>query len=508
MDAAIPLKNHQHGFRANRSTVTALQETVHNITAGLNSKKPAKRTVLVAIDLSKAFDTVCHEQLLKDLLHLNISCVLKKFLCSYLRGRQQYTEFRGHKSKCRVVRQGVPQGGVLSPALFNLYLSSMPDPPDGIVLISYADDCQALASGSIISDICATLNPYLDVLAGWFRERKLEISAEKSTATLFTTWTNEIGTVLPIKMDGKEIPTCQNPKILGLTLDPLLNFGEHIKVMKERVQHRNNALKCLAGSTWGKNKEVLKDTYKAIGRSVLNYAAPIWTPLLSQSKWDELEPVQNAALRTISGCVKMSDPHHLNQECEILPVRTHSTLLTDQFLLAMHQEHHPNHHQLAQPPRARPMRENILSHKDNIAAILNNKQVITRNEFKVMNKQVHTATVAKTIRQYRPNKVLGSKPPSVNNAEEITLPRRTRTVLAQLRSGYSSHLQSFLHRINKAPDNLCPNCKLAPHTTQHLFVCPANPTNLTIEELWKHPTRAAEFLQLPTTEIEDTEDPG
>ena len=113
LSAAIPLKDHQHGFRQARSTVSALQETTSFIERGLNHKKPAQRSVLVAIDLSKAFDTVCLEQLLKDILHLNLCHPLKKFLAAYLRGRHQYTEFRGCKSKLRVVKQGVPQGGVL-----------------------------------------------------------------------------------------------------------------------------------------------------------------------------------------------------------------------------------------------------------------------------------------------------------------------------------------------------------------------------------------------------------
>ncbi|MCP3667648.1 MAG: hypothetical protein GY696_35020, partial [Gammaproteobacteria bacterium] len=181
--AAVKLQDHHHGFRKHHSTTTALQEVNHHIASNLNRK--------VALDLSRAFDTVDHELLLKDILHLELSGTLIKFLCSYLRGKQQYNDFCNCKSKFRVVRQGVPQGGVLSPLLFNLYMSSLPTPPGNIRIVSYADDCQVLNSGKYIDETSREINPYLDKLTNWFKEPSLEISAEKSMDTVFTTSSNE-----------------------------------------------------------------------------------------------------------------------------------------------------------------------------------------------------------------------------------------------------------------------------------------------------------------------------
>lgn len=498
LNHAIPLKDHQHGFRQTRSTVTALQETVNIINRGFNDVKGPQRTVLVAIDLSKAFDTVSHEQLLKDILNLELCNPLKKFLAAYLRGRQQYTEFRGCRSKSRVVRQGVPQGGILSPVLFNLYLSSIPDPPEGIILLSYADDCQTLAQGRKYDVICQKLNPYLDTLADWFASRKLEISAEKSTCTLFTSWQGDVNKTLPIKIKDKEVPTTKTPKLLGLNLDNKLSFGHHVKLLKEKVINKNNVLKCLAGSSWGKDKEVLIDTYKALGRSTLNYAAPVWTPFLSTTNWDDLEIAQNNALRLATGCVKMTNANHLHQECKVLPVIDHSKLLTRQYLLAMHKPEHPNHHQVHDQRTAK---KSIMNFKPDIQPVLNNARSITNVEYKQMNKQIHTNTVQSTIDSYIPNKVLQTSPPEINSEEKI-LPRRSRTTLAQLRSGYSSYLNTFLHRINRSQTEMCPSCHNAPHTSEHIFQCPAKPcpTNLSITSLWTDPVKAAEFLGLPTEE--------
>ena len=99
LSASIPLAAHQHGFRKGRSTQTALQEVTDYITTGLNKPKPVDRTVLVAVDLSKAFDTVNLEILLKDISGLPLDSTITKFLFSYLRGRQTYVEFRGQKSR-------------------------------------------------------------------------------------------------------------------------------------------------------------------------------------------------------------------------------------------------------------------------------------------------------------------------------------------------------------------------------------------------------------------------
>ncbi len=495
VSAAVDLQDHQHGFRKHRSTVSALQEVNHHIASNLNRKKPCHRTILVAIDLSKAFDTVDHELLLKDILHLELSDTLIKFLCSYLRGRQQYTVFRNCKSKYRVVRQGVPQGGVLSPLLFNLYMRSLPAPPGNIKLISYADDCQVLNSGPTIDKTCHEINPYLDQLVKWFKERSLEISPEKSTATIFTTFSNEVSTTLPITIMGKDVPTVKHPKILGVTFDPMLNFGQHSTETKKKVTQRNNVLKCLAGTDWGKSKETIVNTYKAIGRSVLNYGAPVWTPSLSATNWGELQRAQNSALRVATGCIKMTQVSHLHQETNLLPVKEHNDMLTDQYLLSMHRPIHPNHHLLHKPPMPRKMRKTIIDHLPHVEPYLRDGPPVEQN-YKKRLKKIHDNAHRDCRNKYPVNKVLNTRPPAINIQEEKTLSRQTRSTLAQLRSGYSTFLQSTISRFDTSKSIRCPDCNIADHTTEHLFNCTFKTTTLSPTDLWTQPKKSAEFLGL------------
>ena len=286
---AAPLKTHQHGFRKLHSTTTALTEITNYITDGLNKKKPVQRTVGTGLDLKSAFDLVNHQILLQDIFNMNMNHRLKKFLKSYLNGRQSYTFFQGVRSKFRILRQGVPQGGVLSPFLFNLYMSDMPTPSGSMKIITYADDTTILNRNKNIDRACAQMNPYLDRLASWFSERKLLLSATKSTTTVFTTASNEAGRDLPVYIDGDKIPTSTEPKLLGVTLDPMLNFGKHVKSLRAKLSQRNNVLKALAGSTWGKSKEVLLTTYKAIGKSLVSYGTQVWSPLISPTNWDLIQ---------------------------------------------------------------------------------------------------------------------------------------------------------------------------------------------------------------------------
>ena len=101
---SITLAEHQHRFREGRSTAAALQQITDHIRTGLNKNKPVDLTVMVAIDLSKAFNMVHHEIHLKDISELPLNSRIKRFLASYLRGRQTYVEM----SKLCKMRQGVP----------------------------------------------------------------------------------------------------------------------------------------------------------------------------------------------------------------------------------------------------------------------------------------------------------------------------------------------------------------------------------------------------------------
>ena len=124
-----------------------------------------------------------------------------------------------------------------------------------------------------------------------------------------------------IFIENSHLPLVKCPRILGVYLDPSLSFNKHSQYVAERVSGRNNILKALAGTSWGQQKETLLMTYKAVGRSIINYAAPVWSPNLHDANYRKIQYTQNEALRIATGCHKMSSIDHLHTEAEMLKVR-------------------------------------------------------------------------------------------------------------------------------------------------------------------------------------------
>jgi len=123
-------------------------------------------------------------------------------------------------------------------------------------------------------------------------------------------------------------------------------------MLKQLVRARNNILKALAGTSWV-NRKIIILTYQALGRSVIDYAAPVWAPLINDTTWKYVQTSQNEALRIATGCHKMAHTDHLHRETKLLPVKYHSELLAKQYWLSCHRPHHPCHHLSTEsaPPR-------------------------------------------------------------------------------------------------------------------------------------------------------------
>ena len=119
----------QHGYNAQHSTVTALHTLNNTVAKGFNQMAPPARTITVALDMSKAaFDTVNTHPLIGKLLRISTPGTIVKFVANYIKRCKAYTSFRNHKSIQCQVKAGVPQGGVLSPTLFNIHTADIPTP--------------------------------------------------------------------------------------------------------------------------------------------------------------------------------------------------------------------------------------------------------------------------------------------------------------------------------------------------------------------------------------------
>ena len=115
-------------------------------------------------------------------------------------------------------------------------------------------------------------------------------------------------------------------------MDTSLSFNKHSSHVAERVSGRYNILKALAGTYWGQQKETLLMTYKAVGRSIINYAAPVWNTNLRDTNYRNIQYTQNEALRISTRCHKMSSVDHLHAAANMLKVKEHSELRSAPYL--------------------------------------------------------------------------------------------------------------------------------------------------------------------------------
>ena len=196
----------QHGIRPNHSTCTSQSTISADIAAGFSRKKPAHRTVLVALDLTAAFDNENHKQLLDCVFNTNIPATIRCWLYNYMQNSRANVHFRQKESKSRKVKTGVVQGGVLSPALFNYYLADFQTPPPNIKLIKYADDIAIFTSGPVVADVINGLNIYLSQVLNYINNEKLTVLTAKYTATHFTPDTHEHHLHPQVKLANQVLP--------------------------------------------------------------------------------------------------------------------------------------------------------------------------------------------------------------------------------------------------------------------------------------------------------------
>ena len=161
------------------TTITALS------TDGFNQNLSLSRTVLATLDLSKAFDMVCHRTLVKLIYDTPLPRGINPWLSNYLNGRQATALFNNQESPNKLVRCGVPQSSVHSPTFFKFYVDDAPTPPNNVRFTSYADDFHPFSQSPDVEAASRPLNDYLHHLFNFFTSRKLSFVTSDGSVTLF-----------------------------------------------------------------------------------------------------------------------------------------------------------------------------------------------------------------------------------------------------------------------------------------------------------------------------------
>ena len=282
----------QYGFRNARSTSMAITQLIEELT---NANDEKKYTVGVFIDLKKAFDTIDHTLLLRKLEHYGIRGVAHSWLKSYLNLRKQFVHINDFNSDLLDVKCGVPQGSILVPKLFILYINDICNVTDILNFILFADDTNIFCSGKNIETLCKTVSKELDKLNIWFAVNKLSLNVSKTNFILFGNKKHTTEDV-HITINNVKIDRVYVTKFLGVMIDHNLNWKEHIDVINSKI---SKSIAIIYKASKILKTASLYTLYCSLFLPYLNYCAENWGNTY-ESNFSKLFLKQKRVIRIIS----------------------------------------------------------------------------------------------------------------------------------------------------------------------------------------------------------------
>ena len=286
----------QFGFRQNHSTNHALLSMTQEIKDTIEKGKIA---IGVFVDFQKAFDTVNHQILLRKLHHYGIRGSANDWFKSYLTKRRQCVSINGTTSESQYTKHGVPQGSVLGPLLFLIYINDLHNCIKHSTVRHFADDTNLLYSikkkeQDRNRNIVRNLNTDLRSLNQWLLANKISLNSTKTELIFF----RKINTPIPnlkIKLNGVRLKESSEVKYVGIIFDEYLTFNTHIRIMNARLKRANNLI---AISRHYVSKELLRQIYYGQFYSHLNYGCQLWGQNSQQIA--QTITLQNKAVRLMS----------------------------------------------------------------------------------------------------------------------------------------------------------------------------------------------------------------
>ena len=280
------LSKEQHGFRSGRSCATQLLEIMEIWTALLDKGIAVD---CIYLDFAKAFDKVPHARLVEKIKAYGIKGELLDWISDFLSNREQRVIINNESSEIKKVTSGIPQGSVLGPTLFVIYINDLPDSLNSYIRI-FADDTKIFKAIKSIED-CDILQNDLNELIAWSEKWQLTFNADKCKIIHYGINNLDINYV----MAGTELEVVANERDLGVVFDDQLKFSSHIRGI---VNKANSRLGIIKRNFSDLTKEVFLPLYKSLIRPILEYCSCIWSPVLKSDNY-EIEKVQKRATKLV-----------------------------------------------------------------------------------------------------------------------------------------------------------------------------------------------------------------
>ena len=304
----------QHGFQSQRSCETQLVQFVHDIISNLDGavNRGHKQTDLIIMDFAKAFDKVPHRRLLHKLEYYGIRGSTHKWINSWPSGRTQQVVLDGQASDPVPVLSGVPQGSVLSPVLFLIFINDLLDNIRSSVRL-FADDCVLYRNIHSLQD-CLTLQEDLTSLGQWEADRQMKFNVAKCHSMRVTRHQHHKQILFDYSLHNQTLENVHSAKYLGITITDNMDWGQHVSEISSKATKTLGFLRRSLAFAPRSTKEI---AYKTLVRPKLEYAAPIWSPHL-KLQINQIEKVQRSAARwTCRGWRNTSSVGEILDELEL-----------------------------------------------------------------------------------------------------------------------------------------------------------------------------------------------
>jgi len=319
----------QFGFRPNHSTIHPIVHLNTFVTQAFNDKK---HVLAIFCDLRKAFDCVNHNILFKKLKKIGVRGIELEWFKSYFSERKQFVSLNGYDSALLEIVLGVPQGSILGPLLFLIYINDLPE-CTLLKILLFADDTTILAAGDNLEELYNTVNREFYKIACYFRRNLLSLHPKKTQYIVFSTsrgagefqgdvylnYNNPdqgdpslIHTLTRV-MGGPDDPAV---KFLGLYIDPSLNFKHHIQTIRKKL---SSALFFMRTAKNTLNTKALTSLYYSLFHSHLIYGIQVWG-CCSQESINLLHKLQKKAIRIIHGLPYNGHTESFFKKSKILPL--------------------------------------------------------------------------------------------------------------------------------------------------------------------------------------------
>jgi hypothetical protein len=301
----------QFGFRPGHNTVQQITRIINDISINFNKNNVTSMTLL---DIEKAFDKVWHDGLTYKMIRYKYPDTLTKLVRSFLDDRTFNVQVNNALSDTKRMKAGVPQGSVLSPKLFALYINDIPR-TDRTCTALYADDTAIYAHSHHAEVANKQVQLHLNRILTYFDKWKIKLNETKTETILFRRKFTKVKIFTLLTINNHKINTTNSVKYLGMHLDQRLNFHKHVhETLKKTIYASKNLYSLLAKNSQltQKNKRLI---YLTLIRPIITYAAPAWCSA-STTALRPLQTQQNRHLRLITNTdrfTRITELHHLTQ---------------------------------------------------------------------------------------------------------------------------------------------------------------------------------------------------